>query len=88
MAQLVNSPEPEYVYPQQGDILLHKNGNYYKVLALGVRHSETQENMVIYQALYDDYTMWVRPWDMFTKDRFTLAISSDVLANASRSTGM
>lgn len=42
----------------------HFKGNEYKVLYLA-KHSETQENMVVYQALYGDRTIWIRPLDMF-----------------------
>ncbi len=29
------------------------------------RHSETEEHLVFYRKLYDDYSFWVRPLDMF-----------------------
>lgn len=30
-----------------------------------VQHSETEEWMVVYKALYGEEGMWVRPYDMF-----------------------
>ena len=42
----------------------HFKGNYYKVLGLA-HHSETEEPLVIYQALYGAKGMWVRPYEMF-----------------------
>ena len=44
----------------------HFKGNEYRVL-LVARHSETEEEMVVYQALYGDYGYWVRPASMWTK---------------------
>ena len=47
-----------------GGIYRHYKGNYYQ--ALGVCfHSETTEKMVLYQALYGEKALWVRPYDMF-----------------------
>lgn len=41
-----------------------RNGNLYQVLYLA-RHSETLAPLVVYQALYGSYGMWVRPAEMF-----------------------
>jgi len=42
----------------------HYKGNRYEVIDT-VRHSETEELMVLYRALYADMDLWVRPYDMF-----------------------
>jgi len=44
----------------------HFKGAYYRVLDVA-KHSETQEDMVVYQALYGDKGMWVRPLSMFVE---------------------
>lgn len=45
----------------------HYKGNKYKVLGIA-KHSETLEEMVVYQAQYGDFGIWVRPKDMFFED--------------------
>ncbi len=42
----------------------HFKGNLYELVDLA-HHSETQEAMVVYRALYGDHGLWVRPLDMF-----------------------
>lgn len=43
----------------------HYKGNDYEVLGL-VRHSETEEWLVLYRLAYGDGSSWVRPYTMFT----------------------
>lgn len=45
-------------------IYRHYKGNEYEVLAFA-QHSETQEHMVIYKALYGERGTWVRPLSMW-----------------------
>ncbi|AFV76843.1 Protein of unknown function (DUF1653) [Thermus oshimai JL-2] len=42
----------------------HYKGGLYRVLFLA-RHSETEEEMVVYQALYGEKGYWVRPLALF-----------------------
>ena len=42
----------------------HFKGGLYKFIGLA-KDSETLEDMVIYQAMYGDQQMWVRPAEMF-----------------------
>lgn len=44
----------------------HFKGNLYEVIGVA-RHSETQEEMVVYRALYGEYGLWVRPAAMWTE---------------------
>ena len=45
----------------------HFKGNMYRVLYTA-KHSETMEDMVVYQALYGDMGIWVRPRAMFCEE--------------------
>lgn len=47
-----------------GKTYRHFKGNCYKVLHIA-RHSETLEDYVVYQALYGEMGIWIRPMDMF-----------------------
>lgn len=42
----------------------HYKGQRYRVLGTA-RHSETMEPLVLYQALYGEHGLWVRPAAMF-----------------------
>lgn len=44
----------------------HFKGNEYEVLAIA-KHSETEEEMVVYKTLYGDYSVWVRPTAMWNE---------------------
>ena len=47
-------------------IYKHYKGNEYRVLGIAT-HSETLEKMVVYQALYGTYGIWVRPINMWNE---------------------
>lgn len=42
----------------------HYKGRDYEVVGVA-HHSETGEALVVYRCLYGDYSLWVRPLDMF-----------------------
>ena len=44
----------------------HFKGNEYEVIGVA-RHSETEEPMVVYRALYGEGGLWVRPLAMWNE---------------------
>ena len=44
----------------------HLKGKDYEVLGVA-RHSETEEELVVYRALYGDFGLWVRPVSMWNE---------------------
>lgn len=44
----------------------HFKGKEYEVLGVA-RHSETEEKLVVYRALYGDFGLWVRPVSMWNE---------------------
>ena len=51
---------------QIGAVYEHYKGHHYLILALA-KHSETLEDMVVYQDVLDTHKVWVRPQNMFTE---------------------
>lgn len=64
-------------------IYLHYKGSEYEVIDIAT-HSESEEKMVVYRALYGEFGLWVRPLAMFDevmsdgRKRFTFIREKDV----------
>ncbi len=53
--------------PKAGEVYRHFKGDYYKVITIAT-HTETEEKMVVYQAMYGERECYVRPLTMFMSD--------------------
>lgn len=51
----------------KGRYYRHFKGNLYKVIGIAI-HTETEEKMVVYQAQYGNYGLFVRPYHMFAEE--------------------
>lgn len=52
---------------KKNHIYKHFKGDYYLVLDVA-KSSETNEEYVVYRALYGDNELWIRPLDMFLSE--------------------
>ena len=66
----------------------HFKGNIYRLVGIA-KDSETLEKRIVYQAMYGDGELWVRPYDMFfgkverdgkVMDRFSPISEEEVLS--------
>ena len=54
----------------------HYKGNEYTVVGVA-RHSETEEELVVYRQEYGDRSLWVRPLQMF---RETVEVAGELVS--------
>lgn len=63
---MADMTEPAAASPLEPGVYEHYKGARYEVLFVA-RHSETEEELVVYRQLYGDQGTWVRPLAMFVE---------------------
>lgn len=59
----------------QPGLYRHYKGPEYRVWGVA-RHTETEQVMVVYQALYGEFGLWVRPLEMFCE---TVEVNGEIV---------
>ena len=90
MYENLDTPARNPIFVHMDKYYRHFKGGLYKFIGIA-KDSETLEDVVIYQAMYGDQQLWVRPADMFfgkverdgkVIDRFEELMSVDDLSSS------
>lgn len=64
---IMHTRRKQAIRNHKGHIVRHFKGQLYLILDVAV-HTETDEELVIYKALYGECNVWARPIDMFASE--------------------